>query len=333
MTKPLPPDLDLPESDTPDFDTPDLDTTGVCDNWGLLRSFYYIASRQGVTRAAKAQGVTQPSVSAALQRLEKAVGQTLVQRGQRAFELTAAGQVLFSEVEKMFEASLRAEEKLKALHSGLVGTVKVQVVTGARSDLFDEILRLMHQRHPSVVLDLQIASSHTILHNVASGIVPFGVCLMQRPLSRLSCHLLLRARYGVFCGAEHQLFGRNDVSLTELRDMPFISFSCDAEGRAPEPMIALRDSTGLGRTVSGTSGDFAEVCRMITAGLGIGVLPVHAVAREVADDTLWQLDLPGSELRADLYFVADPNRHTSPAEQTFLDIAFEVLNSLSPQIT
>lgn len=311
----------------------DLDATGRCDNWGLLRSFYYIASRHGVTRAAKAQGVTQPSVSAALQRLEKSLGQPLVQRGQREFELTAAGQVLFSEVEKMFEASLRAEEKLKALHSGLVGTVQVQIVTGARSDLFDEILRLMHQRHPSVVLDIQIASSHTILHNVASGSVPFGVCLMQRPLSRLTCHLLLRARYGVFCGAEHPLFGRGDVSLDELRDMPFISFSCDAEGRAPEPMIALRDSTGLGRNISGTSGDFAEVCRMIAAGLGVGVLPVHAVAREVQDETLWQLDLPGSELRADLYFVADAARHFTPSEQTFLDIADEVLSNMPLQET
>lgn len=305
----------------------------VCDNWGLLRSFYFVASCQGITRAARAQGVTQPSVSASLQRLEKALGQRLVQRGQRDFELTAAGQVVFSEVEKMFEASLRAEEKLKALHSGLVGTVQIHLVTGARSDLFDEILRLMHQRHPSVVLDIQIASSHTILHNVASGIVPFGVCLMQRPLWRLDCHLLLSARYGVFCGAEHPLFGRSDVTLDELRDMPFISFSCDAEGRAPEPMIALRDSTGLGRTVSGTSGDFTEVCRMIAAGLGIGVLPVHAVARELEDDTLWHLSLPGSELRADMYFVTDPARHFSRAEQTFLDIASEVLNSMGPQET
>ncbi|MCK0150164.1 LysR family transcriptional regulator [Marivita sp. S6314] len=306
--------------------------SGTCQNWGLLRSFYFIASERGVTRAAKALGLAQPSVSAALQRLEKQLGQTLVQRGQRTFELTAAGQVLFAEVEKMFDASLRAEEKLKALHSDLVGSVQLQVVTGARSGLFDEILRLMHQRHPSVLLEIQIASSHTIQHNVATGIVPFGVCLMMRPVARLGCDLLLSAKYGVFCGAEHPLFGRSDVSLNELRETPVISFSCDAEGRAPEPMIALRDDTGIGRTVSGTSGDFAEVCRMIIAGLGIGVLPVHAVTREVQDETLWHIDLPGIDLRADMYFVHDPARHLSAAEQTFLDVAKEVLGSSGPQL-
>lgn len=86
------------------------DRPSSCENWGLLRSFYFIASKKGVTRAAKAQGVTQPTVSAALKRLEESLGQTLVQRGQREFELTAAGQTLFSEVEKMFEASLRPKK-------------------------------------------------------------------------------------------------------------------------------------------------------------------------------------------------------------------------------
>jgi DNA-binding transcriptional LysR family regulator len=191
----------------------------------------------------------------------------------------------------------------------------------------------MHQRHPSVMLELQVVSSPTIQHNVASGIAPFGVCLMMRPMSRLQCDHLLSARYGVFCGAEHPLFGRADVSLSELRETPVISFSCDAEGRASEPMIALRDSTGIGRTVSGTSGDFAEVCRMIVAGLGIGVLPVHAVTREIAEEALWQIDLPGADLRADLYFLHDPDRHMTAAEQTFLNVVREVLGASTPQVT
>lgn len=300
---------------------------GIGRNWGLLRSFYFAASLGGMTRAAQAQGLSQPSVSAAIQRLEKNLGYNLIQRGQRSFELTAAGKVLFSEVEKMFEASLRAEEKLRALHSGLIGTVRIEAVTGARSDLFDEILRLMHQRHPFVVLDIQITTSHRILQNVASGALPFGVCLMQRPLSRLSCNLLLRAQYSLFCGAEHPLCGRTDVTINDLREVPFISFSCDTEGRAHEPLTVLRDTTGLGASISGTSGDFAEVCRMVTAGLGIAVLPDHAVAREVSEGTLWKLDFEGPDLWADLYFVADPNRHFSPAEQELFDITQEVIRN------
>lgn len=304
---------------------PKLLRTDSFDNWGLLRSFYFIVTEGGVTRAAKAQGLSQPSVSASLMRLEKRLGQKLVKRGQREFELTAAGEVLFGEAERMFEAALRAEEKLKALHSDLVGKIQLQIVTGVRSAVIDEVLRLMHQRHPSVVIDIQIASSPTILQNVISGVVPFGVCLMNRPLSRLECLHCLRAEYGIFCGAEHHLFGRMDVTIDELRDVPFIAFSCDTEGRAPEPMVALRDGAGLGRTIAGTSGDFNEVCRMITAGLGIGVLPVHAVQREIAEATLWHINLPKAQLYADMYFISDPARHFSPAEKMFLSVAKEII--------
>ncbi len=314
-------------------DTSASKTDLVGPNWNLLRSFYFTASLGGMTRAAKAQGLSQPSISAAISRLEKNLGHRLIQRGQRNFELTAAGKVLFNEVEKMFEASLRAEEKLRALHSGLVGTVRIEIVTGARCDLFDEILRLMHQRHPSVIIDIQITTSHRILQNVATGELPFGLCLMQRPLSRLSCSLLLRARYSLFCGAEHPLCGRQDVTLEDLIEVPFISFSCDTEGRAHEPLTILRDTTGLARNVGGTSGDFSEVCRMVTAGLGIAVLPVHAVSREIAEGTLWKLDLEGPDLWADLYFVTDPNRHFSPAEQMFFDLAQEVITSRADDIT
>lgn len=204
----------------------------------------------------------------------------------------------------------------------------MQVVTGVRSAVLDEILRLVHQRHPSVIVDIQIATSPTILHTVMSGIVPFGICLMTRPASRLDCQHVLRAEYGVFCGAEDPLFGPADVTLDELRDVPFIAFSCDAEGRAPEPMVALRDGAGLGRTIGGTSGDFIEVCRIITAGLCIGVLPVHGVQREIADGALWRLDLPKARLHADMFFVSDPVRHMTDAERMFLSFAKEVITLL-----
>ena len=72
---------------------PNPSSSGTCDNWGLLRSFYFIASEQGITRAAKAQGLAQPSVSAALQRLEKAA-ETRAKRLTLGLPDTAANWVL-----------------------------------------------------------------------------------------------------------------------------------------------------------------------------------------------------------------------------------------------
>ncbi|WP_093120703.1 LysR family transcriptional regulator [Salinihabitans flavidus] len=60
-------------------------------DWNLLRTFYVIVEAKNLTRAAAQLQISQPSVSAALQRLEKSLGCRLVVRASRRFELTRYG--------------------------------------------------------------------------------------------------------------------------------------------------------------------------------------------------------------------------------------------------
>lgn len=297
---------------------------GRLSNWGMLRTFHYIASEGSLTGAARALSISQPSVSAALQRLEDVLDHQLIERGKRRFALTTHGQILYTETSRMFRAVQRAEERLRIEGSSLTGQLRLQTVTGNGSELFDECLRLMHQRHPAIGFDIDVASSHKIVRNVADQIVPFGACLMVRPAPGLDCRLILRAEYGIFCGLEHPLFGREDVTLADLRDESYVGFACTIEGDAPEPLITMRNSYGLGQNLRGTSPNFAEVCRMLVAGLGISILPISTVRNKIRDDQLWQFPLDEIELSADLYFVSNPNAQYSPVETAFLKIMEEV---------
>ena len=73
-------------------------------DWNLLRTFMVIAEKQGITAAANVLGLKQPTVSAALQRLEASLGAKLVARGPRQFELTTAGRQLYEEAAEIFGA-------------------------------------------------------------------------------------------------------------------------------------------------------------------------------------------------------------------------------------
>src|SRR5690606_6499053 len=57
-------------------------------NWNLLHTFLVIVEERSITRAADRLLVRQPSVSAALQRLEETLGSQLIQRDSRRFVLT-----------------------------------------------------------------------------------------------------------------------------------------------------------------------------------------------------------------------------------------------------
>ena len=60
-------------------------------NWNLLRMFYMIAKEESITKAAKRLGLSQPSVSNALQKLEAQLGCQLVFRDSDIYKLAFLG--------------------------------------------------------------------------------------------------------------------------------------------------------------------------------------------------------------------------------------------------
>lgn len=300
---------------------------GALGNWGLLRTFFFIAEAGSITGAARMLSISQPSVSASLQRLEELLGQRLIDRSGRRFVLTAPGQVLYAETERMFRAAERAEERLSQQSSGLTGLIRIQTVTGGRSPAFDEALRLMHTRHPAASFRVDIASSQVVIRNVAERIVPFGICLMLRPFSGLDCRLILRAEYGIYCGREHPMFGRSDIRIEDLRHEGFIGFACTEEGSAPEPHQVLRVATGLGDRMVGSSTDITEVMRMTAAGLGITILPLPVGEPEARAGRLWRVDVDMEPLWADLFLISNPAARLTETERAFAAIADEVLHN------
>jgi DNA-binding transcriptional LysR family regulator len=293
-------------------------------NWNLLRTFLVIAEEKSITKAADRLLVRQPTVTAALQKLEETLGARLIQRDSRRFVLTSRGEALRKECLEISRRVERIGELVAAGEDGLTGTVRILAVTQMTLPALDRALERMHRMHPSVTASISVANSLEIARSVSQRSAPFGFCLLQKPLAALDCRLLMREVFGIYCGRSHPLYGRTDTPLDDLREEPFVGFACGQEGGALEPMVALREGAGLGVRTSGLSADLGEVQRMIAAGIGIGILPVAAAEPAVERGLLWRLPDVGAGLGADLYFLTNPEMQLSPAEAAFQEIFREV---------
>lgn len=298
-------------------------------NWNLLRTFLTIVEERSLTKAADRLLLRQPSVTAALQKLEETLGCQLIQRDSRRFVLTAAGEILRQECADIHRRVERIGERLAVEADDLTGPIRIATVTHLAVPQLDRALRLMHRRHPSVTVRINVASSQDIVRALTQNQAAFGFCLLPKPLAGLECRFLLRERFGIFCGALHPLAGRADVTLAELRREPFVTFACSEEGGALEPMVSLRDGAGLGSRSVASSANLEEVRRMIAAGLGIGILPVDAARGTAAVGDLWQIPLPGADLGADAWLITNPEIAPSPAERAFRDILESELDDAS----
>lgn len=285
-------------------------------NWNLLHTFLVIVEERSITRAAGRLLVRQPSVSAALQRLEETLGGQLIQRDSRRFVLTKRGELLYKECSEIYRSVMRLGDRLSEEHDELTGLVRIQLVTHAVLPALDRALAALSQRHPGVSVRIEVANSHEIVRSVSQKLSPFGLCLLPNPLAGLNCRLLMREEFGVFCGRGHDLHGRTGMPLGQLKDEAFIALACGQDG-ALEPMVSLREGAGLGLNTTGTSSNLEEVARMIVAGMGIGILPVDSVRGQIDSGALWNLSPEGGELGADLYLVTSPAMELSGAEIAF----------------
>ncbi|MGI6853684.1 LysR family transcriptional regulator [Mesorhizobium sp. 1B3] len=296
-------------------------------DWNLLRTFFIIVEERSLTRAAQRLQISQPSVSAALQRLENSLDRRLIVRASRRFEVTRHGELLYGECAQIFRGVSRIGEKLSGVEHDVTGTLRILAVTDVRYAPFDQALRQLHLRHPSVMVQIDTVSSPQAVRAISRQIAPLALCLLPQPIAGLNCEHLEREEFGIFCGVTHPLFAREGCTIEHLRDESFVSFSCYNEGGTLEPMLALGVGAGLGERIRGTSAHLAEVVRMVQAGIGIGILPLASAQRELDAGLLWRISPEGVKLGADLYLVTNPAMPLELAEVSFLSILRETIRA------
>jgi DNA-binding transcriptional LysR family regulator len=165
---------------------------------------------------------------------------------------------------------------------------------------------------------MTVMSSQEVMAAVANRDASLGVCLMQERMAKLHYELLYRESFGYFCGTRHRLFGKQNLTLSDLRREPYVSFKTDQMTGALWPVALLRQQEGFEGVTVGTSSHLEEVKRLIIAGFGFGPLPVHVVEEDVKAGRLWRLPPYQDAPVVDVHLVHDPAARLSRAERILL---------------
>lgn len=84
-----------------------MNWSAIAFDWNQVRAFLATAEEGSMSAAARALGLTQPTLSRQVTALEEALGVLLFDRGPRSMVLTAAGQEVLGHVRAMGDAALR----------------------------------------------------------------------------------------------------------------------------------------------------------------------------------------------------------------------------------
>lgn len=209
-----------------------------------IRAFLDIAALGSITRAAQAQGVTQPALSRTLTELEAMLGTALFRRDARKLTLTEAG-ALFRHHATMGVQAL--ESAAAALHPGRAeATVRAGVLPTAATQLFPQVALRFHALRPDTTLAVITGPHSHLMQLLRRGRIDLMLGRMPDAgeMQDMSFEHLYDDDIVLVARAGHPAEGAGLPAL--LRRYPVILPPRGAIIRRPvEMFLAAHDMTGL----------------------------------------------------------------------------------------
>lgn len=243
-----------------------------------LRLFVAMAEERNLTRGAARAFLAPSSASHRLRRLEDALQTPLFDRQPRGLEPTRAGEALLRHARQVFACIEQMHAELSPYASGIRGQVSLWANTHATHSYLSDDLAGFLKRHPQVSVSLEERTSTEIAMAVAHGEIDVGV-LADAGAQGAGVVLwpYRQDRLVLIVPQGHALAQRASVAFAEVLDQAFVMLH---SGSAIHT-FTMNAAAALGRhlDVRIQVRSFEAVCRMVGAGVGIGLVPRSAVPR------------------------------------------------------
>lgn len=230
-----------------------------------LRAFRAVMAHGSTVGAARALGVSQPSVSRLLAEMEAAQGESLFTRANGRLSPRPAAEVLVVDVER----ALNAMESVLGGTGGRGLSLSIAAPGGIMSAVFGPALRRLMDECPELRVLTEIMSYHDTLNAVAMGRVDVG--LVKAPVDHPGVVAIPLVTVGteVIVPAEHRLSRLKEVSPSALAGVPLILL-----GRHRPFRVQLEDTllgAGVTPNVVIETHAVSVACGFVAQGLGVTV--------------------------------------------------------------
>lgn len=243
-----------------------------------LRALVTLARAGRFTTAARALGVTQPSLSRRVQQLEREVGARLFVRAARGVVPTAAGARFLGHAEHALasvDAAVRDLEESLGTPHGVV-TLGAMPTVGAYA--LPDALARFHAASPAVVLRLREGLPDALEAGVADGSLDLAILNLPVKRQDLSAKKLWQEDYLLAVPSAHRLAARRaPIALRDVAGEPLIVIPGVP---ATAALFAACEERGVRPSVVVEVDGLEASRRLVERGVGLTLLP-SLMAREV----------------------------------------------------
>lgn len=292
-----------------------------------IEAFANVVKYKSFSKAGDACFLTQPTISAHINILEKELGVKLIERNSKVVKPTRQGELFFQYATDMLNTRERAVHSICGSSSHVEGILEIQASAIPGQYLVPELLCKFAKKYPNVKYYLEQSDSQMVIENLLENKGEIGFT-GDKSESRLQ-YLSLKKDKAVLITPNNQKFGEllkkgKSIKMKDFIQEPFLfrekgsgtrkefEDKIEAMGYSPKKLHSIARINSM-----------EAIKQAVSFGLGVSI--VSEIATEssgVAGDYL-VFDIEDCAMERDFYLVVNPKVTLSPVAETFKNFVLE----------
>lgn len=274
-----------------------------------LTWFFMLAQLEHATEAAARLGISQPTLSRSLARLERHLGTELFDREGRRLKLNRYGRIFCDHAHRALLELANAETLIGELVDPAHGEIHLGYQSWLGPWLIPELIGRFLRLAPGVRFSLRAASGATLEELLGSGVFDL-IFTTRRPAPPVNWKFLLSEDLFLAVSPNHQFAKRSSIALAEAQNEDFLM-----------PLAGLRHviddlcaRAGFTARVISESYEYSTIQGLVAAGVGVAVL--HDDHAKMRSDVAY-IPLSDAGSRRDVGIAWMQDRPESPVAVRF----------------
>jgi LysR family hydrogen peroxide-inducible transcriptional activator len=283
-----------------------------------LRYFEALARHGHFGRAADACAISQPALSMQIKELEGELGAALFERGARQVRLTGFGEAFALRVRDILRSVDELQDLARVSQDGLVGRLRIGVIPTVAPYLLPAIIGNLTRTYAGLDLHVRETVTGKLIGELAEGRIDAAIVALPVSEPSLSEVALFAEDFVLVRPGEDE--GKpvpNGETLSKMRLLLLEEGHCF---RDQALSFCNRHSALPRELLDGSS--LSTLVQMVSAGIGVTLIPEMAVAVETAQVSVARFENPKPSRTIGMIW-----RKTSPLASQLLQISEVVRRS------
>ena len=291
--------------------------------------FLEVAKQKSFTKASEALFLSQPAISKNIQSLETQYNAKLFERQGYKIELTHIGLLLYERLLEVKNIQEKTEFEISYLKDKLQakGLLKLGASTTVALYILPRILSVFHKQFPQIEINLLNRNSEIVLEALLERNINLGIIEGPAKIKNVEYLPFISDKVIAVANSKSYLSRKKHYSLADLPTIPIV-----LREKGSGTLAALKQSLEKNKMkitdleVKVRLGGTEALKNFLLEADCLGFLPRRAIMKELKNEELTEITIPGLEISRNFYFIQRKGEQSGELNKSFIAFAKRVYN-------